>query len=353
MILQALNGPERGKPHELKQGDNRVGRAPENDVVVLDRAVSSSHLTLTLSGDTVTARDHSKNGTFVNDKRINEAQLQSGDRIRVGMTELQLLVQPAADDAPTVVAVPVDKTEPRRVVTAGPVPAAAARPASKKGDSGPYKSAVMPPEAAKAPQSSPSAHEKPKQPPNKIRRLLLVGAPVLLVMIVAMLWMDSGKNNLPGKVKSPSADAARPQAGRPSDSVPRGLVVDVVSTFGSINLGAYAPEVKAALVLGKDQYLRGIPGQRYNAIITWSGVYSKLSGADAQALANCISTIERALAEDFKKDSAKIEILVKQKNYSSLLDVLDEVVGEFPVVGESRHDWASRMRSRYGGHRKE
>ena len=129
--------------------------------------------------------------------------------------------------------------------------------------------------------------------------------------------------------------------------------MDVVSTFGSINLGAYAPEVKTELLLGKEQYLRGVPGQRYNALLTWHGVYSKLSGGDAQTLANCISTIERALAEEFKQDSAKIEILVKQKNYAILLDVLDEVVGEFPVVGESRHDWASRMRSRYGGHRKE
>jgi hypothetical protein len=319
---------------------------------VLDRTVSSSHLTLTLSGDTVSAHDHSKNGTFVNDRRVTEAPLQTGDRIRVGMTELQLLVPPVANDAPTVIAGPGDRTAPRQAVS-HPAPVAAARRASKFGDTGPYKTAGQPQQPAKAPESRPAENAKRKRPPNKIRRLLLVGAPVLLVMVVAM-WLSERKPTPPGHGRPPK-DKVQPQADKQSVPVRQGLVVDVLTEFGHINLGAYPAEVKATLERGRDYYLdRGLPGRRYNACRAWCDVHSRLSGADAQLLANCISTVETELTKKFKDDSTDVEVRARQTpfDYVGLKRLLDGIVDEFPDPDDPRYAWAKQKLNKYDKSRK-
>jgi predicted ATP-dependent protease len=66
-----------------------VGRAPENDLILPDRAASSRHCRLEPSGDGLLLRDlGSSNGTFVNGVRVDRALLASGASIRVGRTEI-------------------------------------------------------------------------------------------------------------------------------------------------------------------------------------------------------------------------------------------------------------------------
>ena len=66
-----------------------VGRAPRADFIVDAALVSRLHCRLTAGETTVEVVDlSSTNGTFVNDTRIKNATLSSGDRLRVGRVEL-------------------------------------------------------------------------------------------------------------------------------------------------------------------------------------------------------------------------------------------------------------------------
>ena len=74
-----------------------VGRAPRADFVVDAALVSRLHCRLTAGDSTVEVVDlSSTNGTFVNDKRVTNATLSSGDRLRVGRVELTIEKRPIA-----------------------------------------------------------------------------------------------------------------------------------------------------------------------------------------------------------------------------------------------------------------
>lgn len=65
-----------------------VGRAPDNDLVVAERTVSSRHATVWIESGRIWLRDQgSKNGTYINDKRIRGAvEVKTGDEVRFGLT---------------------------------------------------------------------------------------------------------------------------------------------------------------------------------------------------------------------------------------------------------------------------
>lgn len=62
-----------------------VGRAPNSDLMISERAVSRRHAKFekTESGYEVTDLD-STNGTWINEQRVESTKLKSGDRIRIG-----------------------------------------------------------------------------------------------------------------------------------------------------------------------------------------------------------------------------------------------------------------------------
>ena len=70
-----------------------LGRATGADFIVEAALVSRVHCRLTaLPGGQLEVRDlESTNGTFVNGKRIDVAQLAAGDRLQVGRIELVAL----------------------------------------------------------------------------------------------------------------------------------------------------------------------------------------------------------------------------------------------------------------------
>ncbi len=90
-VLGAGAGPD-ALTFRLRPGATRtVGRAPRADFIVDAPLVSRLHCRLTAFDDHVDVVDStSTNGTYVNDTRVNKAELRTGDRLRVGRVELTL-----------------------------------------------------------------------------------------------------------------------------------------------------------------------------------------------------------------------------------------------------------------------
>jgi pSer/pThr/pTyr-binding forkhead associated (FHA) protein/tetratricopeptide (TPR) repeat protein len=83
--LTGLDDPVQGRRFELKKGENIIGRLEECDVPILDGSVSRQHSRIVFTRDRLTVTDlGSSNGTFVNDTRIDMAELAHKDRLRVG-----------------------------------------------------------------------------------------------------------------------------------------------------------------------------------------------------------------------------------------------------------------------------
>jgi pSer/pThr/pTyr-binding forkhead associated (FHA) protein len=57
--------------YTLKQGETTIGRSEDNDIVVLNPAVSRRHATILLDGPKCTVTDHnSQNKTFLNGMQV-------------------------------------------------------------------------------------------------------------------------------------------------------------------------------------------------------------------------------------------------------------------------------------------
>ena len=103
-ILQATKAPRTpGSPVTRGPNDNpltfrlssgavkTIGRAARADFVVDRALVSRLHCRLTAGNEKLEVQDlSSTNGTFVNGKRVERAQIASGDRLRVGRIELKI-----------------------------------------------------------------------------------------------------------------------------------------------------------------------------------------------------------------------------------------------------------------------
>jgi hypothetical protein len=69
-----------------------IGRSPECDVFLDDVTVSRRHAELVRAGETFTITDlGSLNGTFVNRKRIESAELEDDDELQIGKYRLTFL----------------------------------------------------------------------------------------------------------------------------------------------------------------------------------------------------------------------------------------------------------------------
>ncbi len=92
-ILQNADSVEGPLTFRLTSGAVKtLGCAPRADFIVDAAAlVSRLHCRLTATDDRIEVVDlKSTNGTFVNGKRVDRAQLASGDRLRVGRLELSV-----------------------------------------------------------------------------------------------------------------------------------------------------------------------------------------------------------------------------------------------------------------------
>jgi len=98
-----------GKPAiPLETDVVNIGRSRDNQIVVDDRAVSRYHLQLRLRFGRYTLFDtQSQSGTFVNNVRIREHNLQTGDVIQIGNTRLVYMEDRPTSDGQTQINDPV------------------------------------------------------------------------------------------------------------------------------------------------------------------------------------------------------------------------------------------------------
>jgi signal transduction histidine kinase/pSer/pThr/pTyr-binding forkhead associated (FHA) protein len=87
--LYISGGKQQGTVIRVAQNSFSLGRSSSNQFQLLDREVSRRHFEVVNQPDGYWIRDlASNNGTFVNGTCVSFCQLKSGDRIRVGQTEL-------------------------------------------------------------------------------------------------------------------------------------------------------------------------------------------------------------------------------------------------------------------------
>jgi hypothetical protein len=76
---------------ELKPGMNRFGRSQGNDDLLNDPAISEQHCEILVEDSFVLVRDlNSTNGTYIEQQRILESELYSGQTLRIGPVEMIL-----------------------------------------------------------------------------------------------------------------------------------------------------------------------------------------------------------------------------------------------------------------------
>lgn len=83
--LAALEGPYAGTFFDLVSGENRVGRNEGTILLPEDKQVSRKHCVIHVeeSGSSILDQG-STNGVFVNNERVQQAQIKTGDLVRLG-----------------------------------------------------------------------------------------------------------------------------------------------------------------------------------------------------------------------------------------------------------------------------
>ena len=83
--LTIKTGTQAGREIELKEGPNRIGRNPENDISIPEPSISSFHCEIQVAEIGTSFKDlGSTNGSFINQKQVAKAMLQNGDLLTLG-----------------------------------------------------------------------------------------------------------------------------------------------------------------------------------------------------------------------------------------------------------------------------
>lgn len=95
--IKVMSGPSSGQAWQLTRRETVVGRGEEADLPLADEQASRQHCKFVVSGQRVRVVDlASTNGTWHNGQRVDQAELVSGDVVRVGGSELAFSVSEAA-----------------------------------------------------------------------------------------------------------------------------------------------------------------------------------------------------------------------------------------------------------------
>ncbi|MBN2711613.1 MAG: FHA domain-containing protein, partial [Planctomycetes bacterium] len=85
--VRVKNGPAKGESFEITDKPLSLGRDPTCEIQILDKGASRHHAEIFRIGEMCFIRDlESRNGSFVNDAKIEEELLREGDRIQIGAT---------------------------------------------------------------------------------------------------------------------------------------------------------------------------------------------------------------------------------------------------------------------------
>jgi pSer/pThr/pTyr-binding forkhead associated (FHA) protein len=83
--IEPMNGPEKGRPREVRGERITLGRSESADIVVKSEGVSRLHAVIAKSEGAWFIQDNnSKNGVLLNGKPVREAWLSDGDIIQIG-----------------------------------------------------------------------------------------------------------------------------------------------------------------------------------------------------------------------------------------------------------------------------
>lgn len=111
--------------YTLKPGKNTIGRSTDNDIVIAEESVSRAHAEIDCQDNRLVIRDlGSKNGTFVNQERIEKPHvLKSGDQIHIGQrltrlfsrntNPLSLAVDDLSETKPRICELSLEPVDPR------------------------------------------------------------------------------------------------------------------------------------------------------------------------------------------------------------------------------------------------
>ncbi len=89
-LLVVTRGPNEGEALSLQSDVTTVGRHPESDVFLYDRTVSRRHAEIHRQEGRFFIRDvGSLNGTYLNSRRVEGADLASGDELQIGRYKLR------------------------------------------------------------------------------------------------------------------------------------------------------------------------------------------------------------------------------------------------------------------------
>lgn len=102
-VLEILDGERAGEVISLGRERFTLGRRPGNDIVVNDEKASGQHAEVVREGEGYVLRDlQSRNGTFLDGRKVTEVSLSPGDTFLVGLTKLRF--RRAGDPAAAVAA---------------------------------------------------------------------------------------------------------------------------------------------------------------------------------------------------------------------------------------------------------
>ncbi|MEO0321438.1 MAG: sigma 54-interacting transcriptional regulator [Myxococcota bacterium] len=94
-LLLRVESPERRNRARCLEGPLIVGSGFDSDLRLGDRSVSGHHLRLTPTGGAVCLEDlGSRNGTWVDGRRVGRLEVGPGTRVRVGRTDLLIVAVP-------------------------------------------------------------------------------------------------------------------------------------------------------------------------------------------------------------------------------------------------------------------
>lgn len=98
LIITITGGGQRGERYEFSKDLVLIGRSKRSDVSLNDSLVSAEHSRIIISDDSVEVEDlGSKDGTFVNQTPVQRVKLNSGDRIQIGKSELEVRIEQIAE----------------------------------------------------------------------------------------------------------------------------------------------------------------------------------------------------------------------------------------------------------------
>jgi len=168
-----------GKVTDLELSDKpiTIGRSPDADIITLDERASRMHCGIRIWDGEYYIKDlKSKNGTFLNNQRVEMAKIKPGDKVRLGNTLLHVDDKKAPGTATSMDSVQNEMNEGKGYKTIlreiventekGPVKpmAAAAKPAPVSGEEVKTKTAKL----LSPPAGDSGPVEEPKQSETKV-----------------------------------------------------------------------------------------------------------------------------------------------------------------------------------------